>query len=57
MLNSFIGIDGKDHLICNWNDLKIKLQFVVGEILNMFLMAIGFLLGLVAALQVDFVQD
>ena len=56
MLTSFIRIDGKYHLICNWNDMQIKIQFVLGAQLNIFLMDVGFILRLMAWLQVVFLQ-
>ena len=57
MLTSLIGIDGKYHLMCNWNDIQINLSLVVGACLDMLLMDVGFLLVLMVWLQVDFVQD
>ena len=57
MLSSFIGIDGKDHLLCSSNDMKINLKLDVGACLNMLVIYIGFIFGLIAWLQVDFLQD
>jgi len=57
VLTSLIGIDGKYHLMCNWNDIQINLSLVVGACLDMLLMDVGFLLVLMVWLQVDFVQD
>ena len=57
MLTSFIGIDGKDYVMCNWNDLKIKFYLVVGAHLNTFLIYVYFILCLMTWLEVDFVQD